>query len=77
MKLPLCWMKDLTTRKKLSTLNLKTLFKTVFYGEWCQRIVEKQLVIAETLYGIYSQVLKKQTFYPIPRVSLNDPTVLD
>jgi len=49
VELPSCWLNDLTTNKKLNTKFI-TFFKMGCYGHRCQRIVEKQLVVTESMY---------------------------
>lgn len=49
IKLPSCWLNDLTTNKKLKTKFI-SFFKMGCYGNRCQRIVEKQLVVTESMY---------------------------
>jgi len=52
IKLPSCWFNDVTTNKNLKTKFI-TFFKMGCYGNRCQRIVEKQLVVTESMYYVY------------------------
>jgi len=49
IKYPSCWLNDLTTNKKLKTKFI-SFFKMRCYGNRCQRIVEKQLVVTASMY---------------------------
>lgn len=49
MKLPHYWFNDLTTSRQ-SKITFLTFFKMGCYGDRCQRIVEKQLIVTESMY---------------------------